>query len=851
MWIVKDISESAKSEKPQSAATSKNLKRSKNQKSKKRLNPASQSSDSQPSKKTKFNPKPKSKKPNLPKSISNENKSIDDLKVDDIDSWGWNQIDCPDGIFSSAAPDDFGGGFICLEEIDGVDVEYVGGSNEGKLIKFKKSGNGKAKSKKQAKPATPYEPLPIEQFKDFVHVDSILEDDDPSVINRAIKQSKVDESDDISADDVSGFENTEDEESDYNENEVDIDDLEDIDVDNENQESQLANDMPGVQEENDSEEKSSVVPNFVQERPSISLPNVSDFPEVSAWVDLLPKIHPLLLKAIHELKFEKPTNIQSKSLPESVINGRDIVGAAETGSGKTLAFGLPILQHLTEAPILSPRRLTALILSPTRELALQINKHLECLASPFSHSHSLNRIHIVPLVGGLSEFKQTRLLSGNVDIIVATPGRLWEMIESGTVKREWLKDLRFLVLDEADSMLQNGKFKELEAILSCVSLNRKDTYEWDDKFSVFDQQRHVKAKVRRQTFIFSATLPAAISPNDRSRKKIKNSLQALFRRIEFADPTGSPLIVDVTSQSKVASQLVESRIDCMAEEKDVYLYYLLLRYPGRTLVFVNSISSLRRLLPIFSNLNLPVYGLHAQMQQRQRLKNLDRFANSDTCILIASDVASRGLDVRNVQHVIHYQVPKTKEGYVHRSGRTARANQEGISIMLVSPPEVTAYKKICYGLGKLDGLDEFPVERGYNSELKKRLKLAQEIDQEQHQTQKSTFENNWLSQTAEALDIDIDPDFLDASTLAKLNSTSSKSQEKATKARVNQLKDELNQLLKKPVVPKGLSMKYLTNNIKEGLVSVINEGKNTVMATEGNIDAIDEVRQKKKGKKSN
>ncbi len=173
----------------------------------------------------------------------------------------------------------------------------------------------------------------------------------------------------------------------------------------------------------------------------------------------------------------------------------------------------------------------------------------------------------------------------------------------------------------------------------------------------------------------------------------------MLKKVEFRDK--DPLYVNLTTTQVVASRVVESKIDCIKTEKDTMLYYILCRYTGKTIVFVNSIDAIRRLVPILSNLVENVYGLHAEMQQKQRLKNLDRFKSNDNAILIASDVASRGLDIPLVDHVIHYQLPRTAEIYVHLSGRTARgADGEGVSIMLCSPEEVALYKKICFALKK-------------------------------------------------------------------------------------------------------------------------------------------------------
>lgn len=425
----------------------------------------------------------------------------------------------------------------------------------------------------------------------------------------------------------------------------------------------------------------------------------------------------------------------------------NIVGAAETGSGKTLAFGLPILHHIASSKHVLTETV-GLIISPTRELALQISKHLQAVIRPFSHSHPLNRVNIVTIVGGLSEEKQHRQLQSSAHIIVATPGRLWDLIESGVYSPNSLKTVRFVVLDEADKMLERGKFKELENIIRIISKSTNTT-EYDSTLSVLPSAVSVgDQQVQRQFFVFSATLPTAGPSYQFNGKEI--TLKMLLKKLNLK----SFKIVDVTSQRKTAQSLLECQIECVPEDKDVYLYYLLSRHPGRTLVFVNAISSIRRLVPLLQLLRVPVFPLHAQMQQRQRLKSLDRFAALEHGVLIASDVAARGLDIRNIEHVIHYQVPQSSDLYVHRSGRTARAHNEGISIVLVSPAELAAYKKICKQLGRTS-IPDFAVETQYLPEFRKRFNVARKIEGFAHTSKKSAFDKSWLKKAADALEVDL------------------------------------------------------------------------------------------------
>lgn len=390
--------------------------------------------------------------------------------------------------------------------------------------------------------------------------------------------------------------------------------------------------------------------------------------------------------------------------------------------------------------------LTALILTPTRELAIQVRDHLVAFTQFTGH-------HAVAIVGGMSIQKQTRQMDHNPAIIVATPGRLWELISTNPTYSERLIYTRFLVLDEADRMLESGHFQELTNILTLLDRKREVTSEWEQHLKEKDVNEdgtvvptsiaRTDFEHNRQTFVFTATLSKGLSLN-LSRKKnyaksaeqsAEGSMEDLMERIEFHDE--SPTLVSVVSDKIVASKLLEAKIDCLLEEKDLYLYYFAKRYPGRTLVFVNSIDTLRRLVPLMQLLGIDALGMHAQMQQRQRLKNLDRFKGNPHAILVASDVAARGLDIPMVDHVIHYQVPRSSDLYVHRSGRTARAENEGISLLLCGPDEVPVYRKLCITLRKDNGISEFPVDQSsVLAEMKKRVALARKIDEQEHRIQK-------------------------------------------------------------------------------------------------------------------
>lgn len=201
---------------------------------------------------------------------------------------------------------------------------------------------------------------------------------------------------------------------------------------------------------------------------------------------------------------------------------------------------------------------------------------------------------------------------------------------------------------------------------------------------------------------------------------------------------------------------MECRITCALEEKDFYLYYFLKRHPGRTLIFCNSIGCVKRLSTLLSLLECGALPLHASMAQRQRLKNLERFRDNPLGVLIATDVAARGLDIPGVEHVVHYQTPRTVEGYVHRSGRTARATNPGLTMLLIEPGEVNDYRKMCRSLKRLEDLPAFPVEERYLNAVKVRVKLARKLDQMELKVKRVNAENGWLEKAAREMDMIID-----------------------------------------------------------------------------------------------
>jgi ATP-dependent RNA helicase DDX24/MAK5 len=190
------------------------------------------------------------------------------------------------------------------------------------------------------------------------------------------------------------------------------------------------------------------------------------------------------------------------------------------------------------------------------------------------------------------------------------------------------------------------------------------------------------------------------------------------------------------------------------------LYYFLLKYPGRTLVFVNSIDAVRRIVPVLTSLRLPAISLHSQLIQKQRLQSLEKFKSSSKSILVATDIAARGLDISNVQHVVHYHLPRATDTYIHRSGRTARGIEQGVSLLLCSPEEQKPLRQMLIKLDKTKYLnkmlDAFPIDRIQVSRLKSRVDLAQKIVKASREVQRKGFEEKWLAEAADDLGVDAD-----------------------------------------------------------------------------------------------
>merc|ERR1719431_2334147 len=485
----------------------------------------------------------------------------------------------------------------------------------------------------------------------------------------------------------------------------------------------------------------------------------------------------------------------------------DVAEKSESKNTEDLDYGnIPPIDEsaVPEAPYENPP--VALVLTPTRELAIQVANHIKAVAKYCD-------VNVVTVVGGMAQEKQIRMLRRKPEVIIATPGRLWELMKVED-HLDAISYCDMLVIDETDRMIERGHFEELSSIIHHMNKEEK----------------------KRQTLIFSATMTFVHAGPQRSIKKrvamtVDLKLDKLIKEVGLSK---KPAIVDLSRKEGTAEKVVETRLNCALEEKDLYLFYFLKQYPGRTIVFCNSINCIRRLISLFTMLQCAPLPLHAAMQQRQRLKNVDRFTSRESSLLIASDVAARGLDIPNIQHVVHYQVPRTSENYIHRSGRTARADKQGVSVMLVSPAEMTMYQRICHNLNKSEHLPLFPVETKYLPGVKRRVQLAQDIESAEHRMKKEFRYLDWFETQAKEADLDFDlaenhlaaEDEEGATSKRKKKKENQEEEEKNNDGRrrknqmereLGSMKSELANLLSKQIFPTGFSGRYLT---KEGALNV-------------------------------
>ena len=344
-----------------------------------------------------------------------------------------------------------------------------------------------------------------------------------------------------------------------------------------------------------------------------------------------------ILEALEKKGFTTPTPIQEQAIPILIEGKRDIVGQAQTGTGKTAAFGIPILETIDE----SSRNTQALILAPTRELAIQVAEEIDSIKGS-------KRLNVFPVYGGQSIDRQIRELRRGVQIVVGTPGRILDHISRRTIK---LENVSYVVLDEADEMLNMGFIDDVEEILKSVSTEKR-------------------------MLLFSATLPDSIM------KLAKNYMREYdiikVKRQQLTTTLTDQSFYEIHSRDKF--ELLSRIIDL---EKEFY-----------GLIFCKTKADVDEVSSRLNEKGYAAEGLHGDMTQAQREKTLDKFKGRKINVLVATDVAARGIDINDLTHVVNYDIPQNPESYVHRIGRTGRAGKQGYAVTFVEPSEFRKFKYI-------------------------------------------------------------------------------------------------------------------------------------------------------------
>ncbi len=349
-----------------------------------------------------------------------------------------------------------------------------------------------------------------------------------------------------------------------------------------------------------------------------------------------------LIKALREEKYVEPTSIQEKAIP-LILNRNDVLGSAQTGTGKTAAFAIPILQHLFLDRMKNnrPRQIHALIITPTRELAIQI-------AESFTTYGKFTGIKNTVIFGGVTQGAQTDALRRGVDVLVATPGRLLDLMDQGFIR---LKNIEYFVLDEADRMLDMGFIHDIRKIIA-------------------------KLPVKRQSLFFSATMPKNIV--ELSRKILKD-----------------PKKVEVSPVSSTAETIKQYLYYTnKSSKKDLLFYILQDQNIDQVLLFSRTKHGADKIARNLKKRKIKTAAIHGDKAQNQRQRALMQFKTGETRVLVATDIAARGIDIDKLKYVINYDIPNIAETYVHRIGRSGRAGEEGTAISICEPEENAFIKDI-------------------------------------------------------------------------------------------------------------------------------------------------------------
>lgn len=344
-----------------------------------------------------------------------------------------------------------------------------------------------------------------------------------------------------------------------------------------------------------------------------------------------------VLKAIDSMGFTKPSDIQREAVPV-LMEGYDLIGQAQTGTGKTLAFGAPMLSKISE----EKGDIKSIILAPTRELAVQVSEELKRLAK-------FKRVKITAVYGGSSIDVQIKAIKSKTDIVVGTPGRILDLIRRRVLK---LSNIEFLILDEADEMLNMGFIEDIEEIIENCSEDR-------------------------QTLLFSATMPSRI------KSLAKNYLKKDAEHVKIAKKT----VTTASIEQYYFETKPQNRTETLCRVLDFYS-------PDSSIIFCNTKKEVDNIVLDLQKKGYNVEGMHGDMTQSFRMRTLENFRNKNIAILVATDVAARGIDVTGVTHVINFGIPYETESYIHRVGRTGRADSTGTAYTIITGKDRFRFKQI-------------------------------------------------------------------------------------------------------------------------------------------------------------
>jgi len=355
-----------------------------------------------------------------------------------------------------------------------------------------------------------------------------------------------------------------------------------------------------------------------------------------------------VLKSNH---FNTPTSIQNQCVPEA-LKGRDVVGIAQTGTGKTLAFILPIVQNIVKG------KDQVLVVAPTRELAIQVNEMFEKIGRPLG-------LKGVVLIGGDPIYHQIKDLRRNPDVVIATPGRLIDHLEKKTLN---FNKIKIVVLDEADHMFDIGFLPDIKKILSLTP-------------------------VKRQTLLFSATMPATI-------------VQVISKYMRL------PVRIEVAPSGTAATGITQELFMINRHSKTLLLEKILNENSGKILIFLRTKNSVRKITKAINLMNHSAIEIHSDRSLQQRRKAMSGFKDGKYRVLVATDIAARGINVSDISIVVNYDLPENSEDYVHRIGRTARAGATGKAISFVTPDQKRSIRQIERLMKKTITVKETPVLAG-------------------------------------------------------------------------------------------------------------------------------------------